>query len=115
MPIKPAHMLLPFLIVLVAGCATPDVDRSLAGFDEGQFKRDTAECHVYPVGLPVAFSVAGAVLCIINVPPPSLEVLIGEAAVCGAAGFAFGTYVVIDDFEGTVKKCLGDKGYQVRG
>ena len=86
----------------------------MVGFDEKKFERDSAECNVYPLVLPIAFGVGGAALCVIHVPPPGLLALTIETAVCGTAGFGLGAYTVIDDYDGWVEKCLKEEGYQIR-
>ena len=102
------------LCISLTACATPDVDRSVVGFDETRFERDSAECHAYPFIVPIAFGVGGVALCVIHVPPTGLLALTIVAAVCGIAGFGLGAYTVIDDYDGLVEKCLREEGYQIR-
>jgi hypothetical protein len=91
------------------------VDRGAAGFDETKFEWDSAQCHAYPLVLPIAFGVEGAALCVIHAPPTGgLLALTITAAVCGTAGFGRGAYKVIDDYDGWVEKCLGEEGYWIR-
>jgi hypothetical protein len=109
-----SHAAAGVLCISLIACATPDVDRSVVGFDETKFGLDTALCHAYPLATPIAFGVGGVALCVVHAPPSGLFELTVEAAICGTAGFGLGAYTVIDDYDGLVDKCLRDEGYQVR-
>ena len=101
------------LCISLMACVAPDVDRSVVGFDEAKFERDSAVCHVFPLAVPIAFGMGGAALCVIHVPPSELLALTIQAAVCGTAGFGLGAYTLIDDYDGWVEKCLREEGYQI--
>jgi hypothetical protein len=110
---KRMHAVAGVLCISLVACATPDVDRSVVGFDDIKFELKSAACHVYPLVVPIASGVGGVALCLIHFPPIDPVELTIEAAVCGTTGFGLGAYTVIDDYDGMVEKCLREEGYSI--
>ena len=107
--------------IFLTACATVDVDRSAASFDEATYANDLSECRGRPA---LVFAVKGMGSALVGsvygfVHGVYLGALGGNSAegavigtiVGGAVGLGVGGYDAASEHDRELVQCLRDKGY----
>ena len=107
--------------VLLSACASPDIDRSAANFDETAYHDDLAECRG---GSTTTFMVNGVAGALVGsalgafegaksgaVSGGSAEGALIGSVVGSVIGVGVGTYKSVSKQDEEVERCLRDKGY----
>ena len=109
------------IAALLSACASPDIDRSTANFDETAYHDDLAECRG---GSATAFMVNGVAGAIVGsalgafegaksgaVSGGSAEGALIGSVVGSMVGIGVGTYKSVSEQDEELARCLRDKGY----
>ena len=109
------------IAALLSACASPDIDRSSANFDETSYHDDLAECRG---GSAATFMVNGVTGAIVGsaigafegatsgaVSGGSAEGALVGSAVGSVIGVGVGTYKSVSKRDEEAARCLRDKGY----
>jgi hypothetical protein len=112
-----------FVLLALAACAAPAVDRDVAGFDGTRYAADLKECRG---GNAVTFALYGLGGALIGAAIGSAEGVTtgaihgdaGEGALYGAIagsvlGLGVGAYKAVEDREKDVRRCLAGKGWML--
>ena len=109
------------IAALLSACASPDIDRSAASFDETAYHDDLAECRG---GSATTFMVNGVAGAIVGsalgafegaktgaVSGGSAEGALIGSVVGSVIGVGVGTYKSVSEQDEELARCLRDKGY----
>lgn len=122
---NPGICVLFFLSVTVVGCATPQVDRSGAGFDQTKYETDLQECSEAPAwasffttsetmakGAMVGM-IAGAGATGGSSSDGDWRVILTGLTVGSLAGFCLGASASHEEHMAEIAGCLESKGYRL--
>ena len=109
------------IAALLSACASPDIDRSTASFDETAYHDDLAECRG---GSATTFMVNGVAGALVGSAFGAFEGATSGAVSGGSAegaligsvvgsviGVGIGAYKSVSEQDEEVVRCLRDKGY----
>ena len=125
MPCKRDICILLFLSATVVGCATPQVDHSVVGFDQTKYEADAQECSEGPgwtsffttsetmvkgamVGMVAGASATGG-----NSSDGDWRVILTGLTVGSLAGFCLGASASHEERMAEIADCLERKGYRL--
>ncbi len=108
---------------LLSACATVDVDKSAASFDEATYVDDLTECQGGPTSIMVLNGLGGAVVGSAYgfVQGVWLGAAAGDSAegavigtiVGGVVGLGVGAYNSVSEQDEELARCMRDKGYMI--
>ncbi len=108
---------------LLSACATVDVDKSAASFDETIYVDDLAKCQGGPASIMVLNGLGGAMVGSAYgfVEGVWLGAAAGDSAegavigtiVGGVVGLGVGAYNSVSEQDEELAKCMRDKGYMI--
>ncbi len=108
---------------LLSACASVDVDRSVASFDEDAYEEDLAQCRDESGAMFALRGVGGALVgsAIGFVEGVGLGATAGDSAegavigtiVGGVVGLGVGAYSSVSEQDEELARCMRDKGYVI--